>query len=299
MKIKLCYLLVVVVISLITGCSQLKPVNNYAIGKINPEETYISRKSEDTLKNAFEFKSYNDAHNKVMKLEADYACIKHKTKPDKCDVQTPKKEFLEKLKFYRDTIAFDLISYSNEVCGLHHARILMKSNVWNIGVGGASLLFSQLGAITDKVAAATNWSAAASFFTASKELVNSEILMDSLAANLITISRNLRKQQLLVIKKNLKEPYLSYKFNQAVSDINEYHNSCSFYVAITELNKLIENQKPTKSEIETKIKNLVDLMNYQKEQENKQSVEQIIKSNTSVSKEIQKLLSQLVEADIE
>lgn len=154
----------------------------------------------------------------------------------------------------RNNVISKMISLSNQKCVLHKAGILSNSTAWNVGTGGASLLFAGAAAIATSVNAASNLGAAAAATLGIKSLVNEEVYVDAMATTLLRAIDVQRVKAKAPIEKGMLSE--NYPFSQAVIDIQNYHHACSLMAGLVEITKALDNRKPSRQELQRDIVSL-------------------------------------------
>jgi len=160
----------------------------------------------------------------------------------------------------RNRLLSQIILLSDTVCAQHKGNILANSAKLNVGLGTLTTIFTSLGATLKGESTKSALSAAASITNSTKSLVNEEVYYNTFAIAIVKAIDMARETKRSAIYSNMKEDTSKYGVIRGISDINEYHNSCSFMNGLKLVSESIDKRKPTKDQLKQKMEELKKLM---------------------------------------
>ncbi|MCX7554691.1 hypothetical protein OS175_12445 [Marinicella sp. S1101] len=181
------------------------------------------------------------------------------TSGGKASEEVTKNSQNDDIKNQRNSFISRVMSTSDIYCNEHHENIIQNYNLMNLGFGVFADLTAILSTITDKAAAKTNFAAASAFASGTQAQINNKIYLQTLAHSIVEASNKARSAIKAKIKLKMDEYYDKYSSWEAIIDLNEYHNSCSFYFGIMEIQKAIIEKPESFAETKERLKNLQTL----------------------------------------
>jgi hypothetical protein len=155
----------------------------------------------------------------------------------KLQVNVAGKAFQERLKKAagddgeRNTLVHDVKRVSDEICRQHIGDIRATATNFNLTFGTLTTVFAGTATLVGG-AAAKSHAAIAGASNASRSLVNEEVYRQSLPDAIVNIIRNERDKARQRIDTGLRKTRAEYPINEALSDVQEYHDACSFVFAM-------------------------------------------------------------------
>nr|VFJ88597.1 MAG: hypothetical protein BECKH772A_GA0070896_1001012 [Candidatus Kentron sp. H]VFJ90696.1 MAG: hypothetical protein BECKH772B_GA0070898_1001112 [Candidatus Kentron sp. H]VFJ96859.1 MAG: hypothetical protein BECKH772C_GA0070978_1000912 [Candidatus Kentron sp. H] len=189
----------------------------------------------------------------------------------------------------RNELLGKIILLSDEVCQTHKGDILGNAATVNVGLGGATTLFSSLGAVIGGETAKAGLSAAASVTNASRSLINEEVYFNAFAIAIIKAIDGERKVLRRRIRNGLEENVSEYSIEQGLLDVHAYHNACSLQNGLKVVSEAIDRRKPTTTELREKISFISDQIKANKNDRG-------ISDNSELEEELQELQRQYSDA---
>ena len=153
----------------------------------------------------------------------------------------------------RDQATYSLLTVSDHLCNIHLSTIVSNSNTWNVTSGAITNLLAGLASIGSNPVSQAKLAAGAAFSNGTRSLVNSEIYAQNLATTVVRAIVIKRESMGKEIVDKLTEPQSKYPFFAAINDVQKYHNSCSFYVGVSEITRLVESRKDSIQDIKSRI----------------------------------------------
>jgi len=154
-------------------------------------------------------------------------------------------------KTVRNELVQELRSRSNEVCDLHKAAILAHNATFNVTLGGLTTLLAGTASVVGGFQAPI-FAAGAAGTNSIRSLVNDEVYARSVAGLIVRAIEKGRTDSWHALSAKLNEPYNKYDVFEAISDVEEFHQTCSFYVGITRISEALENQKPSREDTQAR-----------------------------------------------
>ncbi len=145
-------------------------------------------------------------------------------------------------KVKRNAEVYALIKLSDEACEVHKSKIISNGSTTNFLASSSALSLSGLSAIATGVAA-RNLAAASAIVTGSTAEYNSNIYYGIIVPAIVREISKERTKRYLKIKGKLGNAYDQYPIQEALSEVLDYHYSCSFYNGLL----LVTEDKATKS----------------------------------------------------
>lgn len=121
-----------------------------------------------------------------------------------------------------------LMAESNNLCVEHIKTIYGNEAAFNIATGSLAVLTSGWASISSGGQAKT-LSALSTFASAERSLVNETIYKSMLTTAIGTKIEEARATKGKALLMHKKEPYNNYRIEDALYDVIDYHESCSFY----------------------------------------------------------------------
>ncbi len=147
------------------------------------------------------------------------------------------------------------IGASDLRCEEHKAQIIANTQSWNVGAGSATILLAGAASIVGHAGTASDLAAAAAAVTGIQALVNKEVYSNSLGTTILSAIDRARVKTKSPLEQGL-EDLNNYSYSKAILDIQSYHSSCSLMAGLIEINKAFENQRPTREQLEKRVKTL-------------------------------------------
>ncbi|HZW26708.1 MAG TPA: hypothetical protein VFF26_14615 [Gallionella sp.] len=194
---------------LFTGCALVENIGNYDGYAVKP----LKGTQMDNLREALTIKSKSpDSPEPLVSQE----CFK--TAPANTVDCTSQRN---------QTISF-LMAESNNLCVEHIKSIYGNEAAFNIATGSLAVLTAGWASISSGGQTKT-LSALSAFASAERSLVNETIYKSMLTSAIGTKIEEARATKGKALLLHKKEPYDNYRIEDALYDIIDYHESCSFY----------------------------------------------------------------------
>ena len=184
----------------------------------------------------------------LSSLKTQFPCIDKKN-----DSATPICTDLD-----RNQATYSLLTVSDHLCNIHLSTIVSNSNTWNVTSGAITNLLAGLASIGSNPVSQAKLAAGAAFSNGTRSLVNSEIYAQNLATTVVRAIVIKRESMGKEIVDKLAQPQVKYPFFAAINDVQKYHNSCSFYVGVSEITRLVESRKDSTQDIKSRLVLLLD-----------------------------------------
>ena len=130
---------------------------------------------------------------------------------------------------WRNAATAALMANSDEVCVAHMRTIYGNEAAYNVTFGTITNYFAGAATVVEKVSQKSLFSALALFSNAERSLINESVYKTAVVS---TVSKKIRESRELrrnAILNHLRNDALdAYPVNQAISDVLDYHNTCSF-----------------------------------------------------------------------
>ena len=184
----------------------------------------------------------------------------------------------------RNDLIEDLLTISDSSCARHQASVIAGLNTWNVTTGSLSSLLSAIGTVTGGETTKAALAAGAGFVNSSRSLVNEEVYAKAIGTTIVRATMAAREKQNAEISTGMNKPLADYPVKEALRDVYNYQNKCSFYYGLVEITKAIEQRKRSKPEILATI----DLLQRQANALQTRSI-----STTEIDEQIKKLALEL------
>lgn len=207
--------------------------------KLCYSETYQSERWDNIFldkKRVIQYSDLIDYFNKKSEQKQISGTTGKPQNPDTKDVQKLTEQQA------RNAVVQELRSRSNEICDLHKAAILAHNAVFNISLGGLTTLLAGTASVVGSFQAPI-FAAGAAGTNSLRSLVNDEVYARSVAGLIVRAIEKGRLQSWDALSAKLSKPYSEYDIYAAISDAEEFHQTCSFYVGITRISEALENQR--------------------------------------------------------
>lgn len=132
----------------------------------------------------------------------------------------------------RNYIVTVLVAKSNDTCEAHKATMFGNEASWNVSLGTLTNAFTGTAAVVGGPVGKSIFSALGLFANAERSLVNEEVYQNLLVPAISEKIDEIRSTKLSVINTNMKTDVNTYSMYQAISDVMEYHNDCSFMLGL-------------------------------------------------------------------
>lgn len=134
----------------------------------------------------------------------------------------------------RNYIVTELVTKSNDVCQAHKATMFGNEASWNVTLGTLTNAFTGTAAVFGGAVGKSIFSALGLFSNAERSLVNEEVYQNLLVPAIGQKIDDIRSTKLTDINSKMKDgtDMKTYSMYQAISDVMEYHNDCSFMLGL-------------------------------------------------------------------
>lgn len=132
----------------------------------------------------------------------------------------------------RNYIVTLLVNKSNDTCQAHKATIFGNEASWNVALGSLTNVFTGTAAVVGGPVGKSIFSALGLFTNAERSLINEEVYQNLLVPAIGDKIDEIRSAKLSSINTNVKADIDTYTMSQAISDVIEYHNDCSFMLGL-------------------------------------------------------------------
>jgi len=221
---------------LFTGCALVENIGNYDGYAVKP----LEGTQMDNLRNALTQSTKNNPQPLVA-LE----CFK--TQPPKSVDCTGQRN---------QAISF-LMAESNNLCVEHIKSIYGNEAAFNIATGSLAVLTAGWASISSGGQVKT-LSALSAFASAERSLVNETIYKSMLTSAIGTKIEEARATKGKALLLHKQEPYKNYRIEDALYDVIDYHESCSFYSGLQKALK--EGTQVTQETRQRQLKTEADLL---------------------------------------
>lgn len=225
----------------LTGCAKIGLYNDYSVAPLSSAKSKLS-----DIKNVLKTELVNND-------KFDSACFDATAATTTCKNQ-------------RNAATAGLMAVSDELCVEHVRSIFGNDAAYNLTFGTITNLFAGAATVAGTRGAKTLFSGIALFSNAERSLVNETVYKTMLATAISKKIREGRIEQRNTIVKHMREDTIEiYTMNEAISNVMEYHNTCSFMYGMektleegnqngTELKKLALERQLNKLELEKKLR---------------------------------------------
>lgn len=135
----------------------------------------------------------------------------------------------------RNFIVTDLMSKSRTACEAHKATIFGNEASWNVALGSLTNVFTGTAAVVGGPLGKSIFSALGLFTNAERSLINEEVYQKLLAPAIALKIDDLRNAKATDIRGKLagtQSTMSNYPMQQALLDVMEYHDDCSFMLGL-------------------------------------------------------------------
>lgn len=196
----------------VTGCGLLKKEASSGYGVPSLATADLDRQSLIIKR----LTGQDDAGNKLI----DMACFHTPSADQKPDAATCTAQ--------RNQALAALMLASDEICMAHRRSIYGNDAAFNITLGSLTSLFAGASTIATGESAKTIYSALALFFNSERSLVNEVVYKQMLASAIDQKISETMDTKRDTLNRSLKKDITDYSAHQAITDMVDLHNSCSF-----------------------------------------------------------------------
>jgi hypothetical protein len=134
----------------------------------------------------------------------------------------------------RNYIMTELVAKSNDACQAHKATMFGNEASWNVTLGTLTNAFTGTAAVFGGPVGKSIFSALGLFSNAERSLVNEEVYQNLLVPAIGQKIDDIRSAKLTDINGKMKagSTLSDYSMYQAISDVMEYHDDCSFMLGL-------------------------------------------------------------------
>jgi hypothetical protein len=207
----------------------------------------------------YAIKPLNSGKSKLAEIQA---MLKQEGITDNCfALDTP-----SVCKSQRNAAVAGLMTVSDELCLEHVKTIYGNDAAYNLTLGSLTNLFAGAAAVAGTSGAKTLFSSFALFSNAERSLINETVYKNMLS---MSVSKKIREGRLeernMIVKRLRSDEMENYTMNEALSNVIEYHNTCTFMYGLekaledgnqngTELKKLALERQLEKLHLEKQLR---------------------------------------------
>ena len=169
----------------------------------------------------------------------DLSCFRFK----KSDPQGKAYADAEKTKVGRNRLANAIIMQSDSVCGVEKALMLERQAEVNGWLSIAATGLSVTSSIVTGDLASNILAGGSAFASASRDHVNAHVYRNQIIQTITSAIDGKRALKLTEIEQNLAKETGDYSIDQAIREINQYHQLCSFGVGLQTVMEAVEKQQ--------------------------------------------------------
>jgi hypothetical protein len=137
---------------------------------------------------------------------------------------------------------------SDEICAKHQADILSQSAATNLVLGTLTSALAGAAAIVSGLGASA-LAGGAAFSNATRSGINEEVYAKHFAPAIVKDIQLERNRKKAAMENKRGRTIAEYTLEEALFDVNEYHQSCSFYEALVRVSKATERTLPSPEEL--------------------------------------------------
>ena len=160
----------------------------------------------------------------------------------------------------RNALVATIIVTSDEICLTHKAQIQATSNSLNLSFGALTTLFSGAASVLKSATSASALSAAAAASNSARSLVNAEVYQQSFSVTILNAIDSNRDSQRAMLRSGFERSLSAYPIELALSDLSQYHESCSFVSGLAFVSKAVQQRQQSRSTLLDRIATLRDQM---------------------------------------
>jgi hypothetical protein len=148
----------------------------------------------------------------------------------------------------RNSVRVQLTMISDEICAKHQADILSQSAATNLVLGTLTSALAGAAAIVSGLGASA-LAGGAAFSNATRSGINEEVYAKHFAPAIVKDIQLERNRKKAAMENKRGRTIAEYTLEEALFDVNEYHQSCSFYEALVRVSKATERTLPSPEEL--------------------------------------------------
>jgi hypothetical protein len=142
----------------------------------------------------------------------------------------------------RNRLQAYLMAASDNACTIHSSSMLNMSTNVNLLTGLSALALGASAPLIKPVTTKNIFAAGAALATGSRSTFNDEVYKQMLVTSILKAVRDSRESQAIVIRGKRDKTTKEYSVDEAIGDVLEYHDRCSFYRGLTDLSEAIEKK---------------------------------------------------------
>lgn len=158
----------------------------------------------------------------------------------------------------RNALIARMMVVSDDICLTHKAQIQSTSNSMNMSFGSLTSLFSGAASVVTPGNLSQALSAGATAANSTRSLINSEVYQQTLSITILNAIDALRAPYRTSIKNSLSKSVQEYPIEIAISDVGQYHESCSFIAGLSLVAKSVQQRQASKATILERLNDLRD-----------------------------------------
>jgi hypothetical protein len=149
-------------------------------------------------------------------------------------------------RIYRNRLAAVLVKHSDDVCTKELGDISAREAISNTVLGTITSTLSTVSSIVTGTKLKSWLAGGAAISSATRDHINAEVFRNVLSNAMAKAIENSRATQLTAIKTALKDNDVTdYTIDDAIRDINRYHQTCSFYNGLVLVVDAVNRAGPT------------------------------------------------------
>jgi hypothetical protein len=164
----------------------------------------------------------------------------------------------------RDNLANILIGRANAICSVELGRLTANEGTTNTALSMIDTLFSTAATIVSGEQAKSILAGTAGAANAGRATVNANVYRNKLSDAISGAIKNERTKQLQAINDKIATKSVSeYGVDQMIREVDEYHQTCSFFNGLDLVNKAVSETKPPENTLTTETKKASDAIDTQ------------------------------------
>lgn len=167
-------------------------------------------------------------------------CFPESLKDGKC--VTPAYDLAATEKVPRNRLQAYLMAASDSKCSIHLSTLLNQATNVNLITGVSALALGAAAPLIKPITTKNAFAAAAALSTGERSLFNEEVFKQMVATTVLKAIISSRESQAAIIASRRDDNTTQYSVDDAIRDVIEYHDRCSFYRGLTELSEAVEKK---------------------------------------------------------
>lgn len=144
----------------------------------------------------------------------------------------------------RNRFAAILMKHSDDICTIEMGRLVADEAITNTALATLTSGFSAAASVVSGETAKSILSGIATTTSATRAHINSEVYRNALSTAITRAIAIERKNTKEAIQAKFIQPPGTYTVDHMILDVNEYHQSCSFFHGIALINEAVDKGSP-------------------------------------------------------